>query len=280
MLQLFPCILSTTIYSFTSRETSTCEDRQSSGLICQSCDLIATCVKVNNIWMTVPVERCDMDEGFYCNLNAQGCSNATGPCHPIGFEGNFACTSEGVYPDPYDCQKYHMCYKAGSTLVSANIDCGADKAFSAATGDCSLYINSTTCINRQYDCTNAGDSKSWPGNLNIFYICKARIDNSQRILYPTLYRCASGEVFNGRNCVQRSEYTGQIDNGSNNNGSSGDNGHLPFVCSKPGLFPVPNNCQSYYFCNAFLRLKMYNCPFNTHFEASAKACLRGACQNR
>lgn len=257
------------LYSVTSRETNTCNERSTSGLICQSCELIATCVMINGQWLTVPVEMCDVDAGFFCNLNVQGCSNETGPCHPFGFEGNFACTSEGVFPDPYDCQKYHMCYSAGSTLASANIECGSNKAFSAATGDCSLSINDTICQDKQYNCTNAGDSGSWPGNLNIFYICKATLDHGHRILYPTLYRCASGEVFDDRNCVARADFNGSIVNPIGVN--------APFICKRGGLHPDPENCQSYYYCDVLMRSKRYTCPNNAHFDAKRKSCVRGLC---
>lgn len=224
---------------------------------------------INGQWHTIPVETCETD-GFYCNLKYQGCSNETGPCHPFGFEGNFACTSEGVFPDPYDCQKYHMCYSAGSTLVSANIECGSNKAFSAATGDCSLALNDTVCSAKQYKCTNAGDSGTWPGNLNIFYICKATLDHGERILYPTLYRCASGEVFNGRDCVPRNEHKAGAGTVNAVNGPS-------FECKRIGLNADPGNCQSYYFCDVLLRAKRYTCPNNSHYDDTRKACVRGKC---
>lgn len=198
-------------------------------------------------------------------MAAQGCSNDTGPCHPFGFEGNFACTSEGVFPDPYDCQKYHMCYRAGSTLVSANIECGGNKAFSAATGDCSNSINATTCTERQYTCNNAGDSGAWSENLNIFYICKATLDHGERILYPTLYRCASGELFNGVDCVSKEQFIELID---------------PFTCAKTGVYANPNDCQSYYYCNLSLEATKHVCPENTYFYPRTKTCRKGSCRQK
>lgn len=260
-----------TVYSFTTRETNTCQERGTSGLICQSCFLVATCVKSNGNWLTVPVESCDTDKGYYCNLNEHGCSNETGPCQPFGFEGNFACTSEGVFPDPYDCQKYHMCYKAGNTLVSANIDCGADKAFSAATGDCALTLKDSVCTQKQYACENSGESKSWPGNKNIFYICKATYDQGSRILYPTLYRCASGEIFNGNDCVPRS--ITDIDVLPFPDYPIG-----PFRCSVPGLYKDEVDCHAYYQCDILGNARKYSCPTDTHFDDRIKSCARGTCK--
>ncbi|CAD7083291.1 unnamed protein product [Hermetia illucens] len=272
------------ITSVTTRETNSCEDRASPGLICQSCQLLATCVQVNDKWMTVPVETCNEELGFYCNLNERGCSNLTGPCYPFGFEGNFACTTEGVFPDPYDCQKYHMCYKAGSTLVSANINCGGDRAYSASTGDCSVTVYDKICTEQQYICENAGDSGAWPGNNNIFYICKATMENDAKILYPTLYRCASGEVFNGARCVQKGG-TGSVSPTVKPGGSGGSSGSssrptsIPgeFICTERGLQADPSDCRSYYFCSLNGTARRFTCPLNSYFNLNTKSCVFGRC---
>lgn len=257
------------LLSVTSRETNTCSDRSTTGLICQSCEMMASCLIINGEWHTVPVERCNTKDGFYCNLGQRGCSNKTGPCMPAGFEGNFACTSEGVFPDPYDCQRYHMCYTAKSAIVSANIECGSDKAFSTTTGDCSKNINDTVCTKPQYTCLYSGDSGSWPGNRNIFYICKALVYQGQRIYFPTIYRCGPGEVFNGRDCVASSQFL---------SGSVGSGENMPvYQCPGIGLHQHPDDCRSYYYCDALLRMRLYTCPTSTHFDNVRKSCVRGTC---
>lgn len=261
---------SSRVFSITARETNMCNERETSGLICQGCDLLARCVKMDGSWQTIPVETCNTEDGFYCNLNAKGCSNATGPCHPLGFEGNFACTSEGVFPDPYDCQRYHMCYRAIHTLVSANIECGGNRAFNAATGDCSLTLDDEVCSAKQYRCQHSGDSQAWSGNRNIFFICKANFEQGQRILYPALYRCASGEIFNGQDCVAKEQETVY---------------HSPlpivneteFFCEKRGLYEDPDDCHSYYYCDSTLKWTRYTCPGRTHFHNRTKSCVRGEC---
>lgn len=232
-------------------------------------------MRIDGTWRPIPVETCNTEDGYYCNLASKGCSNRTGPCHPFGFEGNFACTSEGVFPDPYDCQKYHMCHLVGHSHISENIECGADRAFSAATGDCSLTLTDSVCNEAQYNCSNAGDSHSWPGNLNIFYVCKARYERGARILYPTLYRCSPGEIFNGRDCVVKHHHQ----HAGNNNGTvGGDSDDMkPFACKTSGLFADPRNCQSYYYCDALSRWKRYTCPSRTHFDDKVKSCMRGTC---
>lgn len=253
-----------------SRETNECSERETSGLICQSCELLARCVRIDGAWETIPVEKCNPDEGFFCNLANKGCSNRTGPCNPFGFEQNFPCTSEGVFPNPYDCQKYHMCHRVVHSPIPETVECGGDRAFSAASGDCSLSIRDDVCTEPQYKCKNAGDSHAWPGNSNIFYICKAKSERGVRILFPTLYRCSAGEIFNGHDCVPKQPHI---------IGAGGGEiiDHQPFVCEKSGLFADTHNCQSYYYCDSFLRLRKYTCPSRTHFDNRVKACMSGSC---
>lgn len=262
------------------RETNTCEGRQTPGTICESCDLLSTCVKHSNGWVNIPVETCDTQNGFFCNAQAGGCSNATGPCHPFSFEGNFPCTSHGIFPDPYDCQKYHMCYFVGPTLVSASVDCGSDKAFNPATGQCSLTIKHSVCHEKQFKCLNAGDAHAWPMSANIFYICKATSNQDERVLYPTLYRCDDGEIFDGYFCRaantnEQSSSTSRPSTGVTNSTSVPGK---PRVCSEVGLFADTEDCRKYYYCSAIRgSLKRMECPTGTFFNEAISSCSFGSC---
>lgn len=279
------------------RETSTCEGRQTPGPICESCDLLSTCVKHSNGWVNIPVETCDTQNGYYCNARLGSCSNATGPCHPFSFEGNFPCTSHGIFPDPYDCQKYHMCYFVGPTLVSASVDCGNDKAFNPATGQCSLTINHPVCHEKQFKCLNAGDAHPWPMSPNVFYICKATSNQDERVLYPTLYRCDDGEIFDGYFC-RPAKPNEQFPSGnsplnpivpstmapppSSNGGdvvtTVAPSPGVPRVCTEAGLFADTEDCRKYYYCSAISgNLKKIECPAGTYFNEATSSCAFGSC---
>lgn len=272
-----------------TRETSTCEGRQLPGPICESCDLLATCVKHSNGWVNIPVETCDTQNGFYCNSQLGKCSNETGPCHPFSSEGNFPCTSHGVFPDPYDCQKYHMCYFVGPTLVSASVECGGDKAFNPATGQCSLTLTHAVCQHQQFVCHNAGDANVWPMSQNIFYICKASSNQDERILYPTLYRCDDGEIFDGYYC--RSIDTGNsqptapgamipsINQAMTTQAPGPVNPPTnPRACHEAGLFADPENCHKYFYCSAISgNSRQMECPSGTVFNEALSSCTLGEC---
>ncbi|XP_075160751.1 uncharacterized protein LOC142233635 [Haematobia irritans] len=281
-------------YYIQSRETSTCEGRQSPGPICESCDLLATCVKHSTGWVNIPVETCDTQNGFYCNSLLGRCSNDTGPCHPFSAEGNFPCTSHGIFPDPYDCQKYHMCYFVGPTLVSASVECGGDKAFNPATGQCSLTLAHSICQKQQFICHNAGDANVWPLSSNIFYICKASSNQDERILYPTLYRCDDGEVFDGYYCrsgvvggelpnippdmIPGMPPMGQIPTTTTPKSTDIENSSNPRVCPQVGLFADTDDCRKYYYCSAINgNLKQMQCPFGTVFNEDLSSCSLGDC---
>ncbi|XP_036337060.1 peritrophin-44-like, partial [Rhagoletis pomonella] len=279
--------LSSSLCLIEPRETNTCEGRQSAGAICESCELLSMCVRHSSGWVNIPVETCDTDRGFYCNSRLGMCSNMTGPCHPFAVQGNFPCTSYGFFPDPYDCQKYHMCYFAGAALVAATVECGGDKAFDAATGQCSLTLNDPVCLSRQIRCENAGEAHAWPSNPNIFYICKTLWNQDERVLYPTLYRCADGEVFDDYYCRNVTRPIGITTTTTMasiiSTSAAPDTGNRTVPtptnndrCTAVGLRPDPEDCAGYYYCSALNGIMRHRvCPSGTHFNEQYAACIFG-----
>uniref|UniRef100_A0A034WC31 Chitin-binding type-2 domain-containing protein n=1 Tax=Bactrocera dorsalis TaxID=27457 RepID=A0A034WC31_BACDO len=275
------------------RETNTCEGRQTTGNICESCELLSTCVRNSSGWMTIPIEICDTAKGFYCNSRAGMCSNSTGPCHPFAMDGNFPCTSQGIFPDPYDCQKYHMCYFAGVTLVAVTLECYGNKAFNAATGQCTATLQDSICLLPQFQCDNVGDAHPWPNSPNVFYICRALSQQDERVLYPSLYRCTDGEVFNGYGCQQgsiASEITTRSPTvvgtatttvtavSGSGTGSTTTVAPSTGRCLVAGLSADPEDCTKYYYCSAVNGVQRHrSCPSGTHFSTQYVSCVLGAC---
>ena len=267
----------------TSRAATTCDERKTAGAICESCELLSTCVKHTSGWVNIPVETCDTEKGFYCNAQLGMCSNQTGPCHPFGAEGNFPCTSHGIFPDPYDCQKYHMCYFVSSTLVSATVDCGGSTAFDASTGRCSLTLQDPSCQREQFHCSMAGEAHAWPSSPNIFYICKATSNGDERILFPALYRCADGEIFDGYTCRTNSS-TPPVSTTTYDpwNPTQPTTTSTPSTgqCTQVGLLPDRQDCHKYYYCSAINGvMKHFECPAGTYYNPGSSACRFGNCIN-
>lgn len=254
---------------FRPYQTDSCAERQTPGLICYSCSVVATCVRINDEWQTIPVAECDNDEGMYCNIRQGGCSDLAGPCNSVGHKQNFVCSSVGIFPDPYDCQKYHFCQQSGNSLGAINVECGGNSAFNPENGQCSLNLNSDVCLEDQYQCERVGQQAAWPGNSNIFYVCKLEVTGNTSHLYPALYRCGPEETFNGTICVRGEEAAGT---------TVGPPTGIPtYDCPAFGLYPIAWDCHSYYFCNNDLMPVVYHCPENTYFNATFLSCMRGSC---
>lgn len=110
---------------------------------------------------------------------------------------------------------------------------------------------------------------AWPLNANIYYMCMART-NGVRVLFPQMFRCPVGEVFANDDCVPGTG-GGILPPGSGNNDGSGH------ICQRPGLFPDPANCRSYFFCDGNMRSQRIMCPTGTYFSRGVNGCVRGTC---
>jgi len=252
---------SAAVLSISTNYIDTCNARQAPGFVCMDCSILARCVFRNNGWDTVPLEVCDAGQNLFCHANEQRCSSNPGPCNPGGGQGggNFACTSAGVFPDPFNCQMYHMCFPSGPAMIAVNILCGGNYAFNPITNDCSLNLNNPVCQGNQFTCNNVGDMGPWPLNPNIYYICMAE-NGPNRVLFPTLFRCQVGHIFRGGQCGPPNGIDGNV-----------------FDCQRAGLFPDPYDCHAYFHCDGLLRSQHIICPTGTYFNQLTFGCIRGTC---
>lgn len=153
--------------------------------------VLARCIQIGNTWETALLKSCDASQGLFCNEQEGDCSTTPGPCNPGGSGGAFTCTSEGIFPDPFDCRRYHTCFIVSGQLVNFNINCSAGSAFNPQMNDCSLDGNHEICRVPQFRCNAVGQMGAWPLNPNIFYICFSNAGS----LFPVMYRCGRGQIF-------------------------------------------------------------------------------------
>lgn len=247
---------------FSYQTSGQCEQRPLNGFICIGCDVLAVCIKRNDEWETIPVELCATNDGYQCNAIEGVCSNKTGPCNPIN-NGVFTCTTVGPFPDPYDCQIYHVCYMNGNNIVSAEIRCNTGMAYNSLAGDCSLSLNANECQEIGFTCEKAGDIGPWRHNPNIFYICKMDYEGDDKVIYPELYKCDPNQIFIKDECITK-EFTSTTPT---------DN----YICTKPGIYEDITSCLHYFYCNFVLQAERYLCPENTHFNQVYLSCTIGSC---
>lgn len=210
------------------------------------------------IWNSYPIKTCEISKGFFCNLNEGDCSNSTSICSDVA--QTFTCTSEGLFPDPFDCQRYHMCVLFNEVFALESRTCPGVTAYSAASSDCSANILDRICSDAQFSCESIGDTGAWPGNSNIFYICVHT--NGQ--YHPQLHRCTPGYFFQNGTCVLSTATTTTVDD-------------ITFNCEKFGLFPHETNCMQYFYCNANFEATLNTCAVGSYFNNVTNSCVVGTC---
>ncbi|XP_049827417.1 mucin-5AC-like isoform X5 [Schistocerca gregaria] len=100
------------------------------------------------------------------------------------------CTGMGLFPDPYDCTKFHICKAEGNSSVRY---CSDGWAYNPLTGVCSEELTGSICSSLPIVCDALADSSTFPGNPSIYYIC---VSDDGVEIYPSLYRCPHGGIYN------------------------------------------------------------------------------------
>jgi len=99
----------------------------------------------------------------------------------------FECSDDGIYPDPFDCTKYHFCM-----ATNVHLTCSSG-SYNAGTMQCDGALDSRACKEGPVPkCTQELQMGPVPGSSHLYYICTL----SGGALSPDLYRCSKGQTFN------------------------------------------------------------------------------------
>ncbi|XP_017108801.2 uncharacterized protein [Drosophila bipectinata] len=172
-----------------------CQNVRLAGFVCLDCNTLGYCIHdTTNQWQTVSMLECQTGHSFYCSDEGTfGCtwqSQCTVPQR-----GPFSCQQPGLFPDPYDCRKYHEC---SALSVDTPRQCTNGAGYSTLTGDCVLPRESDQCTSPQYSCTKSGQIGAWPADNRFYYICMGDAATS---FYPLLLKCDDGFIFQNSGCV-------------------------------------------------------------------------------
>ncbi|KAF5289602.1 hypothetical protein FQR65_LT11793 [Abscondita terminalis] len=117
----------------------------------------------------------------------------------------FICSNTGIFPDPENCTKYHICVKFKSSFTHFEELCkgngnGRKYGFNPEKLACSDQLSDDQCQNNYIpECKNISD-KGIILHTSIYYHCnyykKENGDVDKNLLYPYQKRCDNGKIYN------------------------------------------------------------------------------------
>ncbi|KAL4721177.1 hypothetical protein ACJJTC_003425 [Scirpophaga incertulas] len=82
------------------------------GFACQNCTHPVSCIHIPGGFLKIPLQKCD--EYLTCNANAGECGRDHVPeCQASTVDYVHTCEQTGIFPDAYDCRKFHLCPPPG-----------------------------------------------------------------------------------------------------------------------------------------------------------------------
>ena len=174
----------------------------STGPMCTDCTHATTCIDIGNGEFNEITSQCSYGETC---LNGQCTSNSNPPCQLPSM--HFVCSSTGMYPDQMDCKKYHFCVYVNTRLEVITETCEGDYGYNAGTTYCMTALEQGVCFPNQNTypvpiCEWEGQSSYLMQNPTIYYVCQQYNANLD-VLYPFLYKCPNGKVYNNYVCSPR-----------------------------------------------------------------------------
>ncbi|XP_031355299.1 uncharacterized protein LOC116179635 [Photinus pyralis] len=115
-------------------------------------------------------------------------------------DATFGCRTAGMYPDPFDCNRYHHCARHGndgwtkSPLEHYSDTCNCGYAYNARTTFCDISLRNGTCNSDPVAaCRHVGQNGVMKYNPSVYYICQYHPNGP---LYPFMYACENGKKYN------------------------------------------------------------------------------------
>lgn len=163
-------------------------------------------------------------------------------------KSSFQCTSEGIFPNPSNCQQYNECTRGNGRDLDGKIHyCAASYVFDPNSPETLYCKRQLLCI--KLNCNRSAHKFiSYGINGQFYAYCNEPTD------IPIMFRCPENHVAD------------LLTTPPNCN----------FKCSKEGLVANPLNTAKYYNCiyDAFRRLRAeeMECTGNKKFVASENVC--------
>jgi hypothetical protein len=180
------------------------KDCTSAGLMCESCTKLVSCVlNTDKSWTKTSIQSCASPQK--CVNGA--CVNDVDPfCDGIAAL-DFPCQSEGVFPDPFYCNKFVMCVNTGTDkgLKPYVSTCPDGYGFNIANDLCDVKLTDGVCPTGKYPvplCSKAGQSEALAKKPAEYYMCEEYSD-AKKVLYPFLNVCEGGVAYSNYKCGKK-----------------------------------------------------------------------------
>ncbi|CAB3223599.1 unnamed protein product [Arctia plantaginis] len=177
-----------------------------SGMACQNCTVSITCVPLPVGWLKVPLEECK--DGFTCNAGLGKCSKDAAPeCEASARQFQHTCEQVGIFPDAYDCRKFHLCSPPEGLPDGRPADhraalCPRHYGYNPQTAQCSIKLQNGQCSEKPVpECRSIGQNGVLPSSSNHYYVCLIK----NQTLYPQIFICPHGWHFWGGFCQPEPE---------------------------------------------------------------------------
>lgn len=183
----------------------------------------------------------------YCNNDA--CSKdrdmSWTMCDEQILEQQLSCHDEGYFPEPRDCQQFHLCPDPTikPPLLRTTYYCPANYVYDAINFKCKQKVFAKDCVT--VECNAANMFVTYPPNERYYGFCKEGGGSS-----PIMFKCASGHTFNLARLG------------------------CEFRCTKEGYFNGPK-CNQYYLCyksGIQLVARLDTCPAGYRWNQSVFLC--------
>lgn len=209
-------------------------------------------------WLTFPLINLFMNSLLFISAHSFNSFQNSNPMSCLFSQ------DEGLFPDPFDCTSYHNCISdQNGGFKDFRYSCRLGLAYDPLSTICRLKRSDRVCTESPVPkCEKPLQMGALIENPTIYYIC---VDSGEG-LYPRLYRCSNGLMFDAINaqCVESLPTTTPKPK-------------VEFKCTKSGVFPDPYDCHSYYVCDNDLRSSHKTCRVGFYFDQKINLCALGFC---
>lgn len=165
------------------------------GLSCKNClDVVLCAQSAGNGYTEYPMESCPL--GRTCLDGA--CTTEPNPICLI-HQHEFVCRTRGVFPDPFDCKKFHYCVPSSNSTELEHFEdvCGCNFGYSVSSNNCNLDLGENKGECGRYPvpfCKGVGQTDALEGKPNLYYLCLP-YPGAEESIYPFLYACDNDKVY-------------------------------------------------------------------------------------